>query len=677
MLSFNKKIPFDQYRRVKMSRRKISIVFMFVLVLLVSIFFCSGVVLQPTDGMQATAPSVTGDQMTLLRNGLARIGAAPDLTSQTITQFNSLPPDLQNTIIERVTSGPVTRPISNISRAALNEAIIAGSSPAITEVWPEKAGWNEWVQIKGDRFTNNCVAQWDGLSVPSTIATGAVWFKVPSKDVGSNHKISVYDKSTALASLPANFIVISPRTYRSKWGWQFKNFTTSEISYNIFRDYFTPAQVEYAPGKPYSGAQYWYNTTYRWVGMGGDCFGMSVRSIRTRKKDYSGTWSSWLSSNVKPTVYEYPWIDPYRADGIREDQGAQLSREAAYLIDDRWHHQNHSQAVNMVWSALSSGDISKMPILCMWKDGHYGHAAVCYSIGYANNEYKLWLYDNNKPYSEMEKNWEESTATVNGNGNFFYSYWPGTVANRMICLLYSEIAIPLPTLPFEVGNTTGMGSDTTIAVFDNASAVQQITDEAGRTFFAGGAVNTSSSQIPDAMRFVPMGGGPISPNAPAIFIFNHTTGKSLTFDTQGTAPGFARIFSAGSVTSVSLASGKFILRNMLYPSQELELVAPEKMGLQNVEIISVQPDRSERVFQMNSFKNLVPGSLKFSLSSAQNSIMASGVPAQFALSLQNQSAAGLRTAAMPNVAIQAGRMTSVSVPDFRSLQDSSIRMEQR
>jgi hypothetical protein len=167
----------------------------------------------------------------------------------------------------------------------------------------------------------------------------------------------------------------------------------------------------------------------------------------------------------------------------------------------------------------------------------------------------------------------------------------------------------------------------------------------------------------------------LPPDAPAIYIFNHSAGKSLTFETVGNAPSIARIFSPGSVTSVKLRGGKFLLQNIMRPTQELNLVSPDKMQLENVELLSVQADRSERVFQVKDFKNVASGSLKFSLSPTRDSFTVSGASAQFGLAVQSQSVAGARAATLAKVAIGAGRVTSVKVTDFKTLQNSSLKVE--
>jgi hypothetical protein len=111
------------------------------------------------------------------------------------------------------------------------------------------------------------------------------------------------------------------------------------------------------------------------------------------------------------------------------------------------------------------------------------------------------------------------------------------------------------------------------------------------------------------------------------------------------------------------------------PTQELNLVSPDKMQLENVELLSVQADRSERVFQVKDFKNVASGSLKFSLSPTRDSFTVSGASAQFGLAVQSQSVAGARAATLAKVAIGAGRVTSVKVTDFKTLQNSSLKVE--
>lgn len=639
-------------------------------------------VAKPAPGANVSVLTPTGDRSRELPSGLDRLGIKGDARARAIQQFGTLPSDLQNAVLSSATSG------STIPAGAHKPALVAKVDakidptlvklPFIAEVTPPKAGYGDWVHITGAQLTQTSVVLWDKVEQPTTFYLDSLWFKVKALDVGKTHSITVLDKNTKLESAPSDFLVISARWYRGVWGWQFSNFTSNNVSWSIFRDYFTPAAVEYAANKPYASALNWYNATYRTIAQGGDCFGMSVRSIRTQVKDYSGLWHSWWPNHPQNRVWDYTWVDPQIGDSIREDQGGQLSREVAALMNDRWNHQTHKQAVTAIWNSIASGDKTQIPVLAMWvNQGYYGHAVVDYQIGWDGSKYILWLYDNNRPYSELETNAADSLAYVDGNGNFSYVYGPGwPAANRMIALQYKEIAVPVPHLPADVAPTTGIGADTTIAVFESQGAVQQITDERGHTFYAKGQENAdASTRIADSMRYIPMGSGKLPPNAPAIYIFNHSAGKSLSFETVGNAPSNVRIFSPGSVTSVKLRGGKFVMQNILRATQELNLVSPDKMQLDNVELISVQPDRSERVFQVKDFKNVATGSLKFSLSATRDSLNATGAPAQFSVAVQSQSVAGARTASIAKVAVGAGRVTSVKVADFKTLQNASLKVE--
>jgi hypothetical protein len=636
----------------------------------------------PAAGATTSVMAPKVDRSQELPSALDRLGAKGDLRTRAIQQFASLPNDLQNAVLLSASTGTAsaassTKP-ATVTKVTSKIDPTLVRLPFIADISPTKAGYGEWVHISGAQLTATCVVLWDNVEQPTTFYLDSLWFKVKALDVGKTHSITVLDKTTKLESAPSDFLVISARSYRGIWGWQFNNFTTNDLSWSIFRDYFTPAAVEYAPNKPYTSAWNWYSSTYRIVARGGDCFGMSVRSIRTQVKDYSGLWNSWWPNHLQNRVWDYPWVDPQIGDSIREDQAGQLSREVAALVDDRWHHQTHKQAVTMIWNAIASGDKTQIPVLAMWvNQGYYGHAVVDYQIGWDGNKYILWLYDNNRPYSELETNAADSQAYVDGNGNFSYVYGPGwPAANRMIALLYKEIAVPVPHLPADAAPTTGLGADCTIVVFESQTAVQQITDETGHTFYVNGQENVDpSTRIADAMRYIPMGSGKLPPDAPAIYIFNHSTGKSLAFDTAGNAPSNARIFSPGSVTSVKHQGGRFVLQGIMQPTQELNLPSPEKMQLQNVELISVQPDRSERVFQVKDFKSVAPGTLKFSLSTTRDALNVSGASAQFGLAVQGQSIAGARTASVAKVATFAGRVTTVKVPDFKTLQTSSLRVE--
>lgn len=217
-----------------------------------------------------------------------------------------------------------------------------------------------------------------------------------------------------------------------------------------------------------------------------------------------------------------------------------------------------------------------------------------------------------------------------------------------------------------------------MVAFDSQSAVQQITDENGHTFFANGQENANqATRIADSMRFIPLTGAKWPADAPAIFIFNHSVGKSLTIDMAGNTPSAVRIFSPNTVTSLHLQQGQFKLRNIMKPEQELNLTNPNQMGMQDVQMIAVQADRSERVFQLQAFRNLGAGALTISLSPTQDTLLATGMPAQFDLAIQGLSNAGTRSAAMANLTTQAGRTTAVTVPDFRNLRNGTPKMELR
>ena len=315
-----------------MRDRKSPLILALFLALLVLASASAGAVMSmATPAVGATAlDAVVVDRSAELASGLTRVGASAQLRTDAVSQFGRLPADLQAAVLTRLSTGPVisttTPPRTAASTLSPETARSVLFTPSIAELSPAKAGWNEWVEVRGAPFSADCVVKFGGVEQPTTHYLDGLWFKAPSLEVGKTVGITVLDKATKLESLPVDFLVISAWGYRGTSGWQFRNFSSGDLSWAMFRDYFTQPAVEYAPGKPRQSAWNWYLSTYRNVAHGGDCFGMSVRSVRTRRKDYSGLWSSWWPGHPQTRVWDYTWVDPQLGDSIREDQAGQLSR---------------------------------------------------------------------------------------------------------------------------------------------------------------------------------------------------------------------------------------------------------------------------------------------------------------------------------------------------------------
>lgn len=665
----------------------VTVVSSVLLLLCVGLTQAANVVGIPAVGSQARVSLTTAVRSSELLNVLNQANLSAEVKNRAVNDFNRLPADAQDIVLANLSPTFATKNglVSAKTQYKISDRINIKllTTPSIDWMLPVKASAGNWVTVDGFSFTTDCVVKFDGVEQPTTFYLGMLLFKAPASNLGSTHNVTVWNKVRNLESNVVNIKIVAPMGYRGNYGWQFANFGSADFGWNVYRDYFTPAAVEYSNGAHRASAQAWFDGHYKHVGNGGCCYGFSLRSVRTRRQDYSGCYASWWPGHTQSTVWDYPWTDPQIGDSIREDQGGQLCAQSAALINDRWNHQSHLQAATLMWNAIASGDTNRQPIMCMWIGNGYGHAIVAYDMAWDGTQYKIFVYDNNKPYSETETSDHDSLAHVYANGSFSYLYgssWPA--ANRMLAFSFNELTYATPLLPTEAGGTTGLASGCTVVLSDSPNAIQQITDENGHTFFANGQENTNQgSRIPDSMKFVPMGGSltrdRTPDNTPAIFIFNHSAGKSFTFDMAGNAANTVRVFSPKSVTVLNAQRGQFTLRNVMQPTQEISLPTPDQTGLQSIQMISVQPDKSERVFQMQNFQNLTPGALKFSLSPTGDAVQASGIPAKFNLNIQGQSNSGIRNAAMSNVAIQAGRTTAVTVPDFRSLQNSTLRLENR
>jgi hypothetical protein len=305
---------------------------------------------------------------------------------------------------------------------------------------------------------------------------------------------------------------------------------------------------------------------------------------------------------------------------------------------------------------------ASQPIIGIWEGNKKGHAVVPYKIEADGSLFKISLYDNNKPYKESETNDGNSIGLVYSN-TFKYGTW-----NRMVAYTYSEVAPLIPFLPADAGFAQGsLGADTSVLVCDAKSGIRQITDENGRTFYAGGVENTNKgSRIPDSMRFIPMGGEELPPDYPAIFVFNKSKGRTLTLDLEQGKPGAVRLFNAGRVTTLVGQSGKVHFSKLLTPEQGLKVVDPGAMKLQEVHLIAIDPDRSENSFRLEGFSGIQKG-LEVMLD-PKGVVLAHGMSGGASLGVQVKrfSKAGVDEGALHKLTIPAGQRGVVK-PDFANL----------
>lgn len=592
-----------------------------------------------------------------------------------ISDFAKLPAGAQDIILVAVSPEYAlkTDRISPQYRISDSAKMTVKLSPRIQGFIPSGRGArDDWVAILGSHLTSDCKVIFANKEIPSHVfANSIITFEVPRERRGVDHPVQVRNVKRNETSNTLNYRVVAPIGYRGTHGWSFRNFTTHSFGWELFRDYFTPTAVEFSNGNRRPSAEEWYNSTYIKIGRTGNCLGMSIRSIRTRLGQWHGLHASWWPNNRQPTVWDYPKTVEV-LDSVREDQGSQLCAQGAALISHRFNHQSHLQAWNFIAGSLAANDITRQPIICFWKLNKYGHAVVAYDIDQDSTSRIIRVWDNNKPYVETEFSDENSFCTISkADESFAAPRYDG--ADKMIALTFNELVYDLPLLPSHaIGSTAGMAAGTTIVVVDAGTTVAQITDQQGRTFFAGNVPNENpATRIPDAMLFYPLGGmGPMPPDYPATFIFNNTSGKSFTFDVSGSSAGTVRVFAPGMITKLQLQRGKFKIDRILTPEQSLMLSNPNTMNISAVDMIAVQPDRTERVFEVRGLQNLQSGNLSMRLASGRNGLQIenslSGA-VQLNLNIKGYSNSGIQQKALPGLSIPRNQIGSVAVQDFRNL----------
>jgi hypothetical protein len=482
-------------------------------------------------------------------------------------------------------------PIPPVNIAALANALEA-AKPKVNNVFPEKAAVGDYAVVLGENLKGGTL-RFDGVALPTMPFGSALVFQVPSGHApGTTHSVTVV-KGGFPSSNADTLKVVAPLGYRGRWGFQFSNFSTPIMPWSVFRDYFTASAVEYPNGTHRPAAQAWFDSTYRYVGNGGDCFGMSIRSIRARLWDWSGIASSWWPGNKKDFVWDYPFVTQV-ADSVREDQGGQLAAQAAALITNRYNNQTANQAWSFVRAAHESGSVNRTALLGMWSS-NAGHAVVAYDTTESGNTRTIKVYDNNKPYAENEANDQNSTATINKvSATFSYGGY-----SRVAAFEFRELVFNPPLLPTAAGGPAqnGLGANVTIVVGESQAAIKQITDVQGRKFFASdGQINMDpATRIPNSMRYVPLTGNSVPADFPGIYIFTDVGGKSLSVDVDQATAAPVRVFNRGRLLAVHARTGKIEVGNILLPEQGLLLENPAGMGVSKVEFIAITPDGSERV----------------------------------------------------------------------------------
>ena len=636
-------------------------------------------VLRPKAPLRVASPlTLTKDFQTILK--AQKVPA--DKQSAALTKFRSLPPSLQQDLLGAMDEKAAIRigtPVELLPK--YKHAKLIRIRPEllllrrISGFFPEDGSPGNWAVAFGTPWSNDCQVVFDGTPLDTTYLNfdvdffpNSLAFTVPAGATkATDHNVKVIWPGTTNETGVKQYRIVAPRGYRGFWGWKFANFSDPTIPWACYRDFFGADAVEYPGGAHRPAAQAWYDSTYKGVGGGGNCYGMSVSSLRERDDDIGGLHSAWFAANIEDYVWPYGWCTQTK-ETVQEYQGGQASAEVWALINHYYNHQSHQDAWNRIQSLCST--TTNRPVMGFWWPGGGGHAVVPYKTEVAGDAHRVIVYDNNHPYAEGESGSVDPDVATIGWAADSFSY---VGANKMICLSYDECTQPqhLPT------EATGGGMGMIAAVFEQGARVGQIQDAQGRRFFnANGSINENpATRIPDSMKFVPFMGRELPAGYPEIFIFNNSTGKELTFEVGGQGQKMCRVFMPGDVFEVAFnGTGPLKFLNILTNTRALEIPAPD--ALQPTSIRSIKAVANERTYQLQNLRNLGPASLLIRPTPNGNSLnVESQGPVQFDLRTASFGAGQVQQGLFNNIAVAPNELATVAPANWNALGTTQLNLQ--
>ena len=558
--------------------------------------------------------------------------AASDQTKFSST-FQKLPADLQTAILQstspRLLSPAYTRVSDKYLSAAASAALIAAmATPSFTAVSPTEGEAGTYSYATGTGLNVNCKATLDGTQLSSVyinfppIFPNTLFFSIPtSVSRGVNHNLAVTNTATSRTSSAMAYKIIAQRSYRGYYGWAFSNFGDPTIPWTAYADYFGASAVQYSDGTHRPAAQTWYDHNYKGVGGGGNCFGMSVSSLRFKYGLAMGYWNHWLHTapNALPFVWGYPTPPSSQTkETVQEYQGSWLSQEVLTTHATTSQQDAHA-AFNRVNTLLGGPN---HPVLLMWGHGS-GHAVVPYATAVSGDDHQLICYDNNYPYTVTETNGPDTTISHVAWGANSFSDPTESWAQVGECMSYAEVTPPTPHLPG--ASFGGPGSSGAVVSADPGTDLTQVTDEGGHTFFnADGSVNTNpATRIPNSAIVYPlnaslvpavrvgMADGSVRPGSrPTLIVFGEATGKSLTFEFGGSAATKNLQFYVPGLTLALQTSGGGKLRafDILKSTRGFELQNPAAVRPTVIDLIHTEA-AGDRHYQLRNLTGLGAASL--------------------------------------------------------------------
>ncbi len=625
---------------------------------------------------------------------------APDARKRILSLYNNLPGDLQADLLTlmdwRYAEAALTpdRYILDASLVRWRERLLLYN---ITHLWPDQGSPNNWAYIFGNGFNSDCVAYFDGAAVESyylgintEFFPNSIAFRVPvGATRGVDHQVKVHNNVTAKETTTVDYRIVAPRSYRGYRGWQFSNFGNPTIPWAAYRHYFGASTVEYANGTHRPAAQAYYDTAYKGAGAGGNCFGMSVSSLREKNYERYTFQEPWFVANPQTYLWWYPWQTETRQT-VQESQGGWYTNETLAAYVNARDNQTPRDAFNRVVSLLSHP--TNKPVLIFWWPGA-GHAVVPYATNIVGDDRQIMVWDNNNPYRENE------TGSV--DPNVFHVAWAANTANyggpkTVQCLSYDECTPPVPHLPG--AQFGGPGSNLVIAVLDEGTRSSQITDEDGRFFYnPDGSINEDpNTRIPFSAKLDPLVAelptirelllkpaefleALVPKSSPDMYVFGSAGGKTLTFDLLAPQDdlGF-RFFQNGLVTTLQgTGAGKVRMNNLLRPNRSLEVLNTTQLQPISSQIIRSFPN-FDRSFLLHNLRNVGGATLRLAPAQNGDSLQVLGSPALlFNLDVSGPLGQGMQEVGFTNIGLAANALAVVAPTNWGALGTSNLRLQLR
>lgn len=645
-------------------------------------------------------------RMQYLQNALQGLHVSKRKQDAITSQFRELPEDLQNSILA-VMNGDyalatnqdglhMVRLDTDRLRQLLERMY------RISSIWPPEGSPGCWAYAHGGLFDSNCQVYFDGSPVtthylgweveffPNTLA-----FLIPTgASRGADHQVYVHSNATGKNTPVFMYPIIAPRGYRGYWGWKFHNFGDPTIPWHLYRHYFGAAAVEYADGTHRPAAQAWYDNAYKGAGGGGNCFGMSVSSLRVRNSNYDHVYhAAWFTNPAthKSYLWDYDWCTESK-ETVQQMQGSWYTQEQldAYTAADA--AQDARGTYNRVASLVS--DSVNRPVLVYWGNG-WGHAVVPYAVRVNGDRHEMLCYDNNNPYRKNETgDVDPSVATVFWSSNSF-SCGGGTSATAVS---YQEVTPANPHLPgAEYG---GPGATTVVLVASASTKVNQITDENGRTLLNpdGSKNEDPNTGIPNASILYPLVQAqplegptvlhgqvlsnmgqvlqPRIPNdSPTLYVFRQATGKSLLVNFAGQGEKQLSFFQPGAVLQVRAnGAGQVQMANILGARFSGRMLNPAGLQLAEVQMIDSEA-AGDRVFLLHNLTNLSNEPLEIIRIRRGQSLEVLGGPnLKFDLQVQGPVGRGMQTGTFRSLSLESGAKLQIAPEDWSKLRSTQLNV---